>query len=602
MRGRAFAPRRELEPARAQALLGAFEALGGPSARPEAEAVSRFVDARVAVWAEEYEGLCARAAEAPMSETDRRISACLELRSAELDAILGVLSSGEEGSTDGGVSLAHETLTLGPCTDSSFLPLLPEDPELRARFIELRARVAQLAVLQGKVSPAELAGLRAEVELLDHPPLTGAYALVEARYREVQGDEEGYERGLIRAYEAAALGGHEPLALFALGRLVFLMAKQRRFDEAEWVLRQGEILDARCGAANPHESGTWKNGRALMAFLSGDKETAAEVWRQSWERYSKIPGGENLGLGTLGNYATATRHLGRRGEARGLYLRVIELERKLYGDDDPRLFPPYLGLSLVECERDTEASSLWLDEAEGVAKMSSQRALVLANRAELHLGRGAYGQARDAALAATEAYAAIDKRGEQAWVGSGLFEADALAMLGDYPAARARLEQTRAEADATYDGDLPYPELFVLLDATLALEQGKLEAAEAALERGRGMGVDAMDSLSRGGRFDFLAAELARRRGAWAEAEAHARAGLDRGGSVTVNVHVLQPRLQLLLAEVLWARPEASPSAEREGEARALVEGARDQLQLAAPTPGRAALLAEVEAWLGAHG
>ncbi|EDM81569.1 serine/threonine kinase family protein [Plesiocystis pacifica SIR-1] len=586
--------------ARSEAVEAAFVVAGGPEARHQGESVTRFVDARTRVWAQEYAGLCEQAALRPLSPTEQRIYACLDLRSAELDATVGVLLSPSESLDVDGFELVHDTLALGPCTDSSFLPVLPADPAERREFLELRTRVAQLEVLRGKVSEDQLAELRVEILRFDHPPLTAAFDMVEARHHEARGDEAAHERALIRAYEGASIGSHEPLALRALGGILNLLAKQRRFAEAAWVLRQGEILDARCGATNPKESGDWGNRRGSLAFYRGDYEAAAEAFRGVWERFSSTPEGEALGLGPLSNYATATRRLGRRDEARALYLDVIGLEREIYGPQNHRLFAPYVGLALLELEVDTEASREWLERADAIAQMgiASQRALVQSNLAELELGRGAYAEALDVALGATAAFAGIDKRGELSWVSAELLVADASLALGDVEGAARRLASTRAEAEALYEGELPQGETFALLEVAIALERGELEAAEEAMIRdaplrdaGPGVGV------SEDGRFELYAGELARRRGQLAEAEAYARSGLALGGPFTVNANLVRPRLELLLAEVLWARADGQPGVNA-AESMRWANSARDQLRAAASTAGRAQLLAEVEAWL----
>ena len=582
--------------ARRESLEQGFARLGGEAARTHARYIGELLDTQISTWRAEYEAQCEHTEDG--RPADPLVAACLDERSASLEATLEVLLEPSEATLEHANAIILDTIAFGPCAGSSSLPTLPREPEQRAAYIELRSELARIEALRDEAPAERIEAFAARVESFEHAPLRASLELLRARQRDLAGDEQGQEDALIRAYEAAAGAGDDVLTLEVIGNLLDLLARQRRFAEADWLVRHGQLALVRCGAAHPKAAAAWDNSKAIMAFYRRDYALAAELFERAWATYSALPSGELLGLPSLGNLATVVRRQGQFAEARARYARVVELELQVYGPDDTRLFPPYNGLALLELERDTLAARQWIERAEQLMRdrEAAPQALVQVNWAHIQLNAGDYGGALEHSERARELYATIDRRGEQAWMTGELIAAAALIRRGQLDEAEARWAACRERARELYGEELPEVEDFTIVEAELALARGELDVAERALLEVRAsLKPDDLEGLALNGRLELGLARLALARGDRRGALVQVRQGLALGDDFSANANLARPTLELLLSRLLV---ETGGDVE---EARVVAERAREQLREAEPSEGREALASELEAWLMAR-
>ncbi len=547
-------------------LRGALVATGASFAETTVGKVMPWIDAQAEAWRAARVDACLDATVLGVWDTDTldRSLWCLDDRRLELEATLAVLLAADSNVVEKAVTAAAELTKVDACRDPDLLARLsPPAPEHRDEIRSVRAELARVVALEhaGKFEAARAAVVDAiaHAEALGWGPLTARLRLRQASLHERLAEHDAAETELSAAYFEGARIGAWDVAAEAATDLVFVVGERgHRLGEAIAWSRHAELAleyeGDRTGIKEAHR----KNGLAVSYAAAGDFARARALHEETLALEEAAHGHDHPNVAvSLHNLGNVLVDVGELTAAEPLYQRALGIFEASLGPDHPDVGSVYNALGVIAFQK---------GDAER-ARTLHERGIAIIEQA---LGR------------------------DHPSVAGHLYNfSNVLAALGDY--ARARELQERALHVFETSLGPEHPNVAAALSglATTLWETGEHELARAALER-----AFAINEKVLGPDHPALALSLDNL------AQAYTGTG-DREGAVALweralTIYELQPGVQNGELESRFGLAKNLAKLGREpARARALAESARDGWK--AEGPGKAELLAEVEAWLKEH-
>ncbi len=305
-----------------------------------------WIDGWAAAWSTTRAQVC-REAEVLHTRTPElyaSATACLEERRDEFAALLGVLREGGADAVQRAVPAAANLTPPSSCTDRAALERrapLPDDPELRAAVMALRAEtmrvqgLSQTGRIQDGLTIAE--GLLTRAEALGHDPLTVRIRLRVGELAEKRGKLDLAERSLIRAFVDAGAIGADEIAAAAAIQLVYLTGhSQAKFEPAIQWSHAAELLVRRLDKTDDLLGARLNNALAVTHKDHGDYDAAQVLYERIITIRERILGPEHPDVGmAIGNLANLLAARGASDEPLALYQRSLVVLESAYGSDHP---------------------------------------------------------------------------------------------------------------------------------------------------------------------------------------------------------------------------------------------------------------------------
>ena len=349
-------------PARRDAVRGAFMASGAPYAEHAFGAVSAAIDRYTEDWAAGYTTACEDTrlrGEQSEDMLDRRM-ACLEQRRLELGARVDVLAHADRASLEKAAQTAHSLSPLRDCADRARLAsrVMPPDGATRAeveRSWEELGRAKALFESGRYVEGEPVARAVAEQAItLRYRPLEADAQLTLAHLLDAKGEYTPAEAMLRKALRAAQAGGVEDVAARAWIGLVKVVGVrlQHHAEAHEWALDAETHLeavrssDATLGLLLSAESDLlYQEGKFEQAVETGQKARGILVGALG---PAAAPVAEVLK--TIGN---ADADLGKTDAARADYEQARDIWEKALGPEHPAVAAAWNNLGTLQLEHES---------------------------------------------------------------------------------------------------------------------------------------------------------------------------------------------------------------------------------------------------------
>ncbi len=483
----------------------AFQSSGRSHAEGTATRVRALLDRYAAEWSAMRGEVChASRAGTQHGEILALRDLCLDRRRGQLQALTTLFAERADAQVlDRAVQAASSLDPIGYCADTDALAARvrpPEDPALRARVEALQPRVDRMAALYEAGKYQE--GLPLAERLLEeagsvaYPPIVAQIQYWGGRLRMGKGDYEGAKTLLRAAAVSAAEGRDGVLAALAWGRLLFVVGeRQEHLAEASMILSLGPTVLA--GAHDGFARGAWLNAAGLALLRMGKPTEAEDALQRCLEVYAQVSAPETSVIPTLSNMGMVLADRGDFVRARAVYERSLALGEKVLGPDHPNVATSLANLGEVLVD---------LGEL-SLARAAHERAIDLRERV---LGP----DHRDLALSHTYLARALLASGDYAGAAGHLGRArgplekpqaknrladlwqpvgDLYFARGDYPSALAAYERGVAAREQTLGPDHLYLYGLLLGIGRTDVRLGRLDDAEAAIERARARMDKVMD-------------------------------------------------------------------------------------------------------------
>ncbi len=339
-------------PERRSRIEEAFDATGLPGARVLAERLLRALDERGARWVDCFTRACTASrlrGEVSPGVLDRQV-ACLELRLAEIDALVSLLETADADLAVSSLEALRNLPDPEPCTSAAEMLLedpLPADPVRRSAIDAGRTELARAEALHaaGRYREAiERAGKLLEAGGLEHEPLLASVLLLVGDAHVSLGEPEPAEPLLRRAIVVAEHGGATRVAARAAERMAWLMTGLRTdLDQAFWWVDLAEALASRLpgGSTLGHLIG---ETRVSVLQQAGRYADALELERRLFSQVTEAdPSPARLAtahekladvLYTTGAYDEAIEH----------YRRAVRFRERDLGPEHPLVANPLVSL------------------------------------------------------------------------------------------------------------------------------------------------------------------------------------------------------------------------------------------------------------------
>jgi eukaryotic-like serine/threonine-protein kinase len=532
---------------------------------------------------------------------------CLDERRMEFEALLEELSRGEARGVGKAVQAAAGLGRVDPCREADLLVRTPAPPaEHREEVRALRAELSRVWALRGTGASDE--GLTvaraalARAEAVAWPPLVAEFRLALGDLLERTGAYAEAEQALEAAYFEAAKAGAAEVATATAQRLVFTVgARRARHTEGLRWSRLAEVTLVTLPDVAQLREATHLANLANLHYATGSYAEAAALHERALAIRERALGPEHPDVAaSLNNLAIVHQVTGSYAEAKALHERALAIKEQALGPDHPDVASSVANLAEVHRVTGSYADAKALHERalaireQALGLEHPHVASSLNNLAAVHNAAGSYADAKalhERALAIREQALGL----EHPHVASSLNNLAAVHnAAGSYADAKALLERAlaiREEALGPDHSDVAtslanlaevhrvtqsYAEAKALHERALAIKEEALGPEHPDL-------AYSLVGLSR--------VALARGRAADAVVLAERAVKVREDGSAPAGE---EAEARFVLARALWDASRERP------RALAVAEQAREAYREAGD--GEATALAEVEAWLRAHG
>jgi len=354
-------------PARREAVHGAFLASGVPYAEHAFGAVSAAIDRYTDEWAAGYTAACEDTrirGEQSEDMLDRRM-ACLEQRRLELGAKVDVLARADRASLEKAAQTAQSLSPLRDCADRVRLAsrVMPPDVATRAQVERAWQELGRARALfeSGRYGEGEPVA-RAVVDLattLRYRPLEADAQLTLAQLLDAKGEYTPAEAMLRKALRAAQTGGVEDVAARAwIGLVKVVGVRQQHHAEAhEWALDAEAHLESL--PSSDATLGLLLSAESDLLYQEGKFEQAVETGQKARSILERTLGAEAAPvaevLKTIGN---ADADLGKTDAARADYEQARAIWEKALGPEHPAVAAAWNNLGTLQLEHESFDAAL----------------------------------------------------------------------------------------------------------------------------------------------------------------------------------------------------------------------------------------------------
>ncbi|HEY0135946.1 MAG TPA: serine/threonine-protein kinase, partial [Nannocystis sp.] len=331
-------------PAIREAIEGAFQATGAPSAAASWTMLAGQVDAYVGEWSAAREALCVDHQAARRSDEFHDLGVeCLDDRLSQLRSQLDALTGVDALAVEKATGIRSRLRPISGCADSRALrarPRPPEDPDRRTTAEALRTRIDALAARRelGQLAEAipRAQALVAEARRIDDGPLL-AEALHElGRCEEALASYTSAESTLQAAFFTAGRVYHDRITAAAAWRLCFINSQIRADVAASWLwLQHMEVAISRLG--DPGELlAELHNARGNIHYREGRYKEALAQTERARDLLAEVdPDDEMSRARYIFNIGVMHKSLGEYAAAQRAYDEALALGRRQVGEQHP---------------------------------------------------------------------------------------------------------------------------------------------------------------------------------------------------------------------------------------------------------------------------
>ena len=464
--------------------------------------ISAQLETYASAWAEGYVNACEATrirGEQSAEAFDLRM-ACLRRHKAELDTTVETLSGDVSVST---LQRAAGMVTaLPPVEHCADLEALRDrgratDPAVAGKVEAQDQRLARAKALRRSGRTAEASLLADQIEdqamLLEDPRLHGEVMLLQGKIAEKARDAADAYEWYERAYSDAVQARHAPLAILASTRLVHWLGVQHaRTAEAEQWLVQAEAWLRGREADDPLRTSLLVAEGELYR-VAGRLDEARVAFERAVDVLDDDESDETALLGAHRILGLALMALGEVDEAEAHFTDVLELSRKLFGENHPDVGRAhqnlgatlYAGGKLSKALPHLERALAIFEQVHG--SKHPRVAAMLGNLGALRDDLGWHDEARELFERALEIMEASEGTGSTERIGLRGNLAEALRHAGEYDAAVEHLRKAVALVEDAHGPAHPdHVDLLTRLGNTL-VEAGHIDEARETLERAEGL-------------------------------------------------------------------------------------------------------------------
>jgi tetratricopeptide (TPR) repeat protein/predicted Ser/Thr protein kinase len=382
------------------AMRAAFAASGSPIAADAYGHVARTLDDYARNWTAMRIQACeaSRVRGEQSAELLDLRTQCLAQRLAEVKTVRDLLLHVDSQRVAKSVVAAARLTPLDGCADVTLLraPIPPPSADVAKQAQALREQLASVVTLRNAGRPAEARALLDRVVVdarrLGYAPVEAEALFRDATLENRPRDWKINERKLDDALAAAERGRHGEIMVQAWSALVFTLASESRFDEAERAARHAAALLDGIGG-NRRLEGVLLNMRGLVEHYRGRLDAALPYLQQSLATRIEAlgPNDPEVGMAT-NNLSNLLSEKGDQQAALAYAERSLATMQRLFGPAHPWLAPPLIAIANAQAglDRPHEAlqsarRALQIREAEGDRGDATVIALVAVARIESQL-------------------------------------------------------------------------------------------------------------------------------------------------------------------------------------------------------------------------
>jgi tRNA A-37 threonylcarbamoyl transferase component Bud32/tetratricopeptide (TPR) repeat protein len=570
----------------------AFLATGAPFAAAAWTSVASSLDAYARAWTAMDEESCASTRIRGVQSDavfDLR-EACLSRRKSELRALVDVLSHADASAVEIAPKAVTSLTSVHACADVQALTAqtpLPDDPSLRTRIVDLRARIARANAMY---ETGKWIAAHKDAQAIVDEEKTIAWRPIEAEAKlalaSMTSDDTKAQPLYLEAVTAAEAGRDDEVAARGWIALVRVATRRHAYDRAEeYSQRAGAALERLQGDASLRADLT--DALGLLRFTLAHFDEAVALYRHELDLRGDVKTAPvEECLTRLGNTLLRVED---PAAARPVIERALDVARALYGENH-REFALILN----------QLADVDLDDGK------PQDALDAFTRAETIVT-----PVVDAPLAPTppidpdaelgEAFAPAVQldiaRGTAVMLLSSIVTGEGAARVAqhDWAGARAAYEKARARVEDFFGDKTTWMVPPLLGLGRVAREEGKLADARAFYEKALAIAeaTDTSDPRAPAALLGIAETKLASKDATGARDDVERALAMlgDHGGT-----HLLRGSLFFAEARALWESSTSSID-----HSRAVELARRAQTELAKTTALGVEPRAAVEAWLHEH-
>ena len=330
------------EPTRA-AMMQAFERTGADGARASADRVAKKLDEFGSNWLDMRAEVCraTRVRKEQSEEVFRLRNNCLDRERTEARAITSMLANADLQVVQKSLAIAYGLPQLSWCADTRTLRAsagLPDDPDKRARVVEVRAKLADAdsRELTGRLPEAR--AIAAEgvslARATEHAPTIADALSVFGRIVSRQGDYTPAAAALSEATFLALGAGANEIVVRTAGRMTFIsIDKLRRPGEARVWLGIARSALALVGTNEELELVVMRNEAMLLDDTSAHPELALPLREKVVAGYRRLYGTHPDTAIELHNLGETYSDLGDLPRARACFEETVAMAESFGGPD-----------------------------------------------------------------------------------------------------------------------------------------------------------------------------------------------------------------------------------------------------------------------------
>jgi len=332
---------------------------GGQEAFPR---ITRSLDHKRAQWMKMRRAVCeARYVRGTESEPVfvRRME-CLDRRRGELAALTAhLIAPAPDTRPSRLVSAVLGLPSISVCADNASIQATsppPEDPQLRQRVRELRAKLDDAHTLRtlahDKEATAAVRALLKPIRELDYPPLTADLLLDYSHVLDDAADQEGARHALEEAALEAGRAGNPTLVAKIQASLLILVTDELREPKQAAAIQP---LAAASAAMVPDDARTqagWRQALGVVAWRKHDYETAISEYKTALTLVEGLedPGPTDV-ASLLNDLGMSYRGNGEYDKAEQAYQRALKLFTDEFGPRHPNALFALNNLGILEESR-----------------------------------------------------------------------------------------------------------------------------------------------------------------------------------------------------------------------------------------------------------
>jgi tetratricopeptide (TPR) repeat protein/predicted Ser/Thr protein kinase len=317
-------------------------------------------------WAETHRSISEATlirGEQDVATMDRRLR-CLERGRDQFAALTDVVAQGQGAAAQHAIDAVYTLERPSNCKTSDVLaiPVLPAQPELRARSLSIERAIAQATALEtaGDHSEAVRAVNEAlpEARAIPYPRAVAELLLLAALAKNASDDKRASLELNQSAFLAAERAADDTLAARAAGKSAQLFANW--LDNVPEAERWAQIGQAKADRAGPNSAlqVNLLEARIYVNVKAGRAQDNLELHEQVIKLLESLYGEDDPRVGmAISNRSVSSYLLHRYEQAVADGRRALEVQIRVFGANDPVLAGTYanLGAFLMELDRLEEA-------------------------------------------------------------------------------------------------------------------------------------------------------------------------------------------------------------------------------------------------------